>query len=714
MHSIDNDMAKTTTTTTTTSANMDKMTAATTAAASSAKKKNLPLINWRKQAFETRMKDVLAFQKKHGHANIHYTEGNGLGAWAQRVRAPGGKAKLTQEEVQTLDVIGFVWTTTTTTTTTKKKSHNSSKTKTTTSAKNDKEWIAYKPKQQQTMASKREQLKTRILAQKAPPPKKGPAPSIAKTKKKPTVKEEMEKRWKESVRKKLDEAKELKKQLQEAKKSNKALTRELDKAKKNMETYKTNETANHLVVELRKELNQTKTELEQKALGEEQFKQLKEALQLLKQTGNIQWGPGNSTNRPGAGITNPVNTSDSAGVFEKRIYYTTEDLEIENRAIEWFSYKHRYKTDPDKDSPPTFTDKRKKNDTSLGQWVHGIKRRFRDYLDGKCSCQLAHFERAVAKERTVSVATDEAWDASAAAAQENNVNDDNDNDNDNGNAIAQLAGGAFCLSQDQVDQLVGWGLLELPTGCIMSSGAKAVQNQATLSHLLDPEIKWDSRFQELCAYKERHGNTNPTTLYPGLGRWVSIQRSLRNKKQLREDRVQKLISIDFYFRSPMISGEKKSWEERYEELKQYKEKVGDCRVHQHGGSLGLWVHKQRMAWRALQKRKDYKKPYKGMTEERIQKLEAIGFVFEPRKEKRGSNKDRPFRNAELPRYRQRNSGEMESPAAKRQKRSPLEASSDQVSEESDDDESIASSEDETHTATPQQILANNFAIPHLP
>jgi len=59
------------------------------------------------------------------------------------------------------------------------------------------------------------------------------------------------------------------------------------------------------------------------------------------------------------------------------------------------------------------------------------------------------------------------------------------------------------------------------------------------------------------------------------------------------------------------------WDWRYRELKEYREKHGDCNVPESQGSLGIWVRWQR---------KQYKKGK--LSQERLDLLESIGFVWD--------------------------------------------------------------------------------------
>ena len=62
------------------------------------------------------------------------------------------------------------------------------------------------------------------------------------------------------------------------------------------------------------------------------------------------------------------------------------------------------------------------------------------------------------------------------------------------------------------------------------------------------------------------------------------------------------------------------WDDKFNELKEYKSKHQHCNVHQKSGPLGAWVAKQRYEYLRKQK----KEPSQ-MTDDRIKLLEEIGF-----------------------------------------------------------------------------------------
>jgi len=140
---------------------------------------------------------------------------------------------------------------------------------------------------------------------------------------------------------------------------------------------------------------------------------------------------------------------------------------------------------------------------------------------------------------------------------------------------------------------------------------------------LDKE--WNDMFDKLKLYKANHGgDTNVPFTYsrdPSLGNWVSHQRrqfKKTNNGQLTDERIQKLQSIGFTF-----SQQDQQWNDMFDKLKLYKANHGgDTNVpftYSRDPSLGNWVSHQR---------RQFKKTNNGqLTDERIQKLQSIGFTF---------------------------------------------------------------------------------------
>jgi len=149
---------------------------------------------------------------------------------------------------------------------------------------------------------------------------------------------------------------------------------------------------------------------------------------------------------------------------------------------------------------------------------------------------------------------------------------------------------------------------------------------------------WNHRFDELRRYKVDHGNLNVPRSYGGtlLSAWVDEQRSnyqlMKEGKpsSMTDDRIRQLESIGFQWSNDDIllkeakGGQtfEEKWNERFHELEAYKAKHGHCNVSTKSGKLGNWVKRQREQYRLSKEGKS-----SSMTDERVQKLELIGFQW---------------------------------------------------------------------------------------
>ncbi|EJK68864.1 hypothetical protein THAOC_09923, partial [Thalassiosira oceanica] len=132
---------------------------------------------------------------------------------------------------------------------------------------------------------------------------------------------------------------------------------------------------------------------------------------------------------------------------------------------------------------------------------------------------------------------------------------------------------------------------------------------------------WDERLEELREYKAAHGNCNvPKRKGFPLGGWVDKQRRQYRNDKLSGERVRKLNGLGFNWGTTQgPRGPLRPWDERLQELKEYKAVRGNCNVPKSQGQLGRWVEKQR------EKRRKGK-----LSEVRIRNLDDIGFNWSPR------------------------------------------------------------------------------------
>lgn len=139
-----------------------------------------------------------------------------------------------------------------------------------------------------------------------------------------------------------------------------------------------------------------------------------------------------------------------------------------------------------------------------------------------------------------------------------------------------------------------------------------------LGFIWDPNKNaWEDMFLTLCDFKNEHGHCGVPKGYekvPALGNWVSIQRREYKKGVLAKDRAERLISLNFVW-DPYYD----QWEAMFAELLQYKSENGHCNVSQKSENLelGRWVARQRTS---------YKKG--SLAQERIVRLEQLGLVWD--------------------------------------------------------------------------------------
>jgi hypothetical protein len=124
-------------------------------------------------------------------------------------------------------------------------------------------------------------------------------------------------------------------------------------------------------------------------------------------------------------------------------------------------------------------------------------------------------------------------------------------------------------------------------------------------------VSWDVWYGRLKAYKDREGHCrvpvhNCKDGGHNLGAWASTQRY--HKNELSSERRRRLDELGFVW-----DPREADWEEGFSHLKQYKERVGDCRKED-GYNLGAWVSNQR-----------HHEP----SSERRRRLDELGFVWKP-------------------------------------------------------------------------------------
>ena len=181
--------------------------------------------------------------------------------------------------------------------------------------------------------------------------------------------------------------------------------------------------------------------------------------------------------------------------------------------------------------------------------------------------------------------------------------------------------------------------------------ARQVQmlNDLDMNWEIKTTLKWSERFEQLKTFKQKHNHCLVPRNYDeenmeGLGKWVAQQRHayrlLKDGKPttMTSERVQQFNDLGMVWsilkQSTKPRAERKSWQERFEELIAYKETKNTTSVPQsYPGGLGNWVHQQRTMY---QKYKAGKKSMMNAGKEK--KLRDIGFMFAVKKGKTRENK----------------------------------------------------------------------------
>ena len=141
-------------------------------------------------------------------------------------------------------------------------------------------------------------------------------------------------------------------------------------------------------------------------------------------------------------------------------------------------------------------------------------------------------------------------------------------------------------------------------------------------------LAWERRYNELVRFYREHGHSRVPADYPnGLGIFVrncrKEYRRLENGEPstLTVERLNKLFAVEFVW----SRSREEAWEHRYQQLQQFHQKHGHSNVPEHfpeNPALGRWCINQRTYYRRL-----YRGEMSSLTEERIQLLEDLGFVW---------------------------------------------------------------------------------------
>lgn len=139
--------------------------------------------------------------------------------------------------------------------------------------------------------------------------------------------------------------------------------------------------------------------------------------------------------------------------------------------------------------------------------------------------------------------------------------------------------------------------------------------------------RWESRFKQLQAFKEKHGHCNVPAGSRGLGNWVVVQR--RNEARMPVEHKRRLSALGFQWHRMSLEQRRKlsliprlPWEENFRTLQEFQRQHGHCRIPRSNARLSRWLAAQRLLFKTG-----------GLKNKRFQKLKEIGVRFSPHGEK---------------------------------------------------------------------------------
>jgi hypothetical protein len=162
---------------------------------------------------------------------------------------------------------------------------------------------------------------------------------------------------------------------------------------------------------------------------------------------------------------------------------------------------------------------------------------------------------------------------------------------------------------------------------------------------------WEAHFAQLCKFVDEHGHARVPwrhTEHAGLGRFVTRAREAyqadldrragrvpKSACRITTDQIRRLESVGFEWR-PRKQRIPRTWTVHLAALASYATVHGHARVpyvYPEDPALGRWVHTQRAAYRGEKLRRAGTGTWcdKRISADRIAKLEAVGFEWDPPK-----------------------------------------------------------------------------------
>jgi len=155
-------------------------------------------------------------------------------------------------------------------------------------------------------------------------------------------------------------------------------------------------------------------------------------------------------------------------------------------------------------------------------------------------------------------------------------------------------------------------------------------------------VPWEDRIQQLKDYKAAHGSLAIPIRYkdnPSLGKFVHNTREqyklfhnrtkegYKKKCSLTPERIEELEAMGFLWTTERSKRQNHDWNNRLQQLKEYKKIHGHCRVphgYEEDPSFAEWIHRQRTTYASILKDPE---ETSALVKDRMKQLEELGFNF---------------------------------------------------------------------------------------
>ena len=175
------------------------------------------------------------------------------------------------------------------------------------------------------------------------------------------------------------------------------------------------------------------------------------------------------------------------------------------------------------------------------------------------------------------------------------------------------------LEENEDEDLASWVRSQRGQQLKLTSERKALLDSIGFSWSSEgDQRRWFKIYDRLKQYHATKGDADVPSSWkedPKLAKWLQAQRQRRKKGQLTDEEVRLLDALGVTWKSRDVG----TWEDRYQDLLEFKEKHGHCNVpvaYKETAKLGAFVNSMRT-----------KKASGDLSQQRIELLERVGFQW---------------------------------------------------------------------------------------